>query len=156
MKLGMATGRIRLGFFHTWTRPAGQDLRPGPSSFTNRVFFFRGSDLPQSSPIQSSPFRNHKITNYSQAIFINAWQASNISHDPCFHFPHFTSQITLKKKIYRIYQLSNQKQYNPTQKQKSCKNQEINPKKKLGNEPKEVDIGLGNLGNFTPQSYGEQ
>ena len=39
MKLGMATGRVRAGFFHTWTRPAGQDLRLGPSSFTNRVFF---------------------------------------------------------------------------------------------------------------------
>ena len=40
-----------------------------------------------------------------------------------------------KRKNYRIYQLSNQKQHNP--------------KKNLGNEPREVDVGLANPGNFT-------
>ena len=38
-KVGMAMGRVRAGFFHTQTRPAGQDPRAGPSPFTKRIFF---------------------------------------------------------------------------------------------------------------------
>ena len=37
--LGMATGRVRAGFFHTRTRPAGQDPWPGPAPFRVSGFF---------------------------------------------------------------------------------------------------------------------
>ena len=35
----MAMGRVRAGFFHTRTRPAGLSPKPEPSPFINRVFF---------------------------------------------------------------------------------------------------------------------
>ena len=35
----MATGRVRARFFYTRTRPAGQDLWPGPNLLTKQVFF---------------------------------------------------------------------------------------------------------------------
>ena len=38
--VGMATGRVRAGFFHTRTQPAGQDPWPGPDPFTKQVFFW--------------------------------------------------------------------------------------------------------------------
>ena len=44
-EIGMATGRVRAGFFHTRTRSAGQDPWPGPDLFTKRIFF-RGPDPP--------------------------------------------------------------------------------------------------------------
>ena len=37
--LGMATGRVRAEFFHTRTRPAGQDPWPGPAPFRVPGFF---------------------------------------------------------------------------------------------------------------------
>ena len=39
LPLGMATGRVRAGFFHTRTRPAGQDPWPGPAPFRVPGFF---------------------------------------------------------------------------------------------------------------------
>ena len=38
-QLGMATGRVRAGFFHIRTRPAGQDPWPGPGPFMVPGFF---------------------------------------------------------------------------------------------------------------------
>ena len=35
----MATGRVRAGFFHTQTQPAGQDPWPGPTPFRVPGFF---------------------------------------------------------------------------------------------------------------------
>ena len=35
----MATGRVRAGFFHTRTRPAGLSPKPEPGPFINRIFF---------------------------------------------------------------------------------------------------------------------
>ena len=35
----MATGRVRVGFFHIRTRPAGLSQKPGPGPFIKRVFF---------------------------------------------------------------------------------------------------------------------
>ena len=35
----MATGRVRAGFFHTRTQPAGLDLRPEPGRISKRNFF---------------------------------------------------------------------------------------------------------------------
>ena len=63
LKLGMATGRVRVRFFHTRTRSAGQDTRPGPSPFTKRIFF-RGPLSParfgpKSWPNQKKKKRNH-------------------------------------------------------------------------------------------------
>ena len=37
--VGMAAGRVRAGFFHTWTRLARQDLWPGPNLFRVLGFF---------------------------------------------------------------------------------------------------------------------
>ena len=93
-QIGMATGRVWAGFLHTRTRPAGQDPQPGPDPFTNRVFF-RARTRPRRAPSSGPPsrpnlkalnldlikkkknsrlhIRDHKITNHSQAIFINAW-----------------------------------------------------------------------------------
>ena len=49
----MATGQVRAGFSHTWTRPAGQDPWPGPTPF--RVpGFFPGPGLAPIGP----PFRD--------------------------------------------------------------------------------------------------
>ena len=45
----MATGRVWAGFFHTRTRPVGQDRRPRLDQFTKRVFF-SGLNLPLSGP----------------------------------------------------------------------------------------------------------
>ena len=39
LPIGMATGRVRAGFFHTRTRPAGQDPWPGPAPFRVPGFF---------------------------------------------------------------------------------------------------------------------
>ena len=50
--VGMATGRVRAGFFHTRTQLAGQDPWPGPGLFTKQVFF-RGPNLPSSGPTGS-------------------------------------------------------------------------------------------------------
>ena len=39
LKLGMATGRVRAGFFHIRTRPAGLNPWSEPDPFTKWVFF---------------------------------------------------------------------------------------------------------------------
>ena len=48
-KLGMVTGRVRAGFFHTRTQPAGQDPWPGPAPFRVPSFF------PGPRPAQPGP-----------------------------------------------------------------------------------------------------
>ena len=45
INLGMATGRVRAGFFHTRTRPAGKTHGPDPPRLGYRVFS-RGPNLP--------------------------------------------------------------------------------------------------------------
>ena len=47
----MTTDRVRVEFFHTQIRPAGQDLWPRPNLFTKRVFF-GGPDPFLSSPVK--------------------------------------------------------------------------------------------------------
>ena len=37
--IGMATGRVRAGFFDIQTRPVGPPLLPGPNLFNKQVFF---------------------------------------------------------------------------------------------------------------------
>ena len=37
--IGMATGRVRAGFFDIRTRPVGPPLLPGPNLFNKQVFF---------------------------------------------------------------------------------------------------------------------
>ena len=70
--LGMATGRVRAGFFHTRTRPAGQDPWPEPDPFIKRIFFPGPGPGPGPAPTgptgpagpvlhdQSSPAQNQK------------------------------------------------------------------------------------------------
>ena len=40
LQVGMATGRVRAGFFHIRTRPAGLSQKSEPGPFIKRVFFF--------------------------------------------------------------------------------------------------------------------
>ena len=42
----MATGRVRVGFLYTRTRPVGQDLWLGPGPLTKRVFFLSPKPAP--------------------------------------------------------------------------------------------------------------
>ena len=49
LELGMATGRVRARFFHTRTRPAGQDPWPEPDPFIKRIFFL-GPELAPTGP----------------------------------------------------------------------------------------------------------
>ena len=42
----MATGWVWAGFFHTRTRPVGQDLWPRPGQFIKRIFFPRAQTRP--------------------------------------------------------------------------------------------------------------
>ena len=42
-------GRVRAGFFHTRTQPAGLDLRPNLAGLVNG-FFLRGPDPPHRAP----------------------------------------------------------------------------------------------------------
>ena len=66
--LGMATGRVQVGFFHTRTRPAGQDPWPEPDPFIKRIFFPGPGPAPTgpmgpAGPVphdQSSPAQNQK------------------------------------------------------------------------------------------------
>ena len=65
MQVGRATGRVRAGFFHTRTRPTGQDPWPEPDSFTKRIFFPGPGPAPTgpAGPVphdQSSPAQNQK------------------------------------------------------------------------------------------------
>ena len=46
ISLGMATGQVWARFLHTWTRPVGPNLRPGPSLIIKRIFF-ANLDLPR-------------------------------------------------------------------------------------------------------------
>ena len=48
--IGMATGRVRAEFLHTWTRPVGQDLQPKPGPIINRFFFFSGAQTYPAGP----------------------------------------------------------------------------------------------------------
>ena len=49
-EVGMATGRVRAGFFHTRARPAGLDPRPEPGPISKRIFFLWGPDPPHRAP----------------------------------------------------------------------------------------------------------
>ena len=51
ISLGMATGQVRAGFLHTWTRPVGPNLRPGPGLIIKQIFFCEPRPAPQ-GPIQ--------------------------------------------------------------------------------------------------------
>ena len=67
----MVKGRVRAGFFHTWTRPVGQDPRPGPGPF--RVpGYFPGPGLAPTKPrleIGPNSWPNQK-KNLSPNIFL--------------------------------------------------------------------------------------
>ena len=54
----MATNRVRAGYFHIKTQPAGQDPRPEPGPFTKRIFIFepRGLHGPRWAVVLQGPF----------------------------------------------------------------------------------------------------
>ena len=54
-KLGMTTGRVRAGFFHTWTQPTGQDPWPGPGLFSVPGFFPRPGLAPAGPRLEIGP-----------------------------------------------------------------------------------------------------
>ena len=59
----MATGRVQAEFFHTRTRPAGQDPWPKPDPFTKRIFFLGPGPTPrapQAPSLMTSPAQNQK------------------------------------------------------------------------------------------------
>ena len=62
--IGMVTGRVQAGFLHTWTRPAGQDPRPGPARLLIGFFFFWGPDSPHRALF------SRLGSNLAQPIFI--------------------------------------------------------------------------------------
>ena len=58
--VGMATGRVRAGFFHTRARPAGLDPRPEPGPISNRIFFPEPRPAPP-GPVGPRYFRAHSV-----------------------------------------------------------------------------------------------
>ena len=53
--LGMATGRVRAGFFHTRTRPVRQDPWPGPAPFRVPGFFLGPGPTPVGPRLEIGP-----------------------------------------------------------------------------------------------------
>ena len=51
----MTTGQVRAGFFHTWTRPTGQDPWPGPGPFRVPGFFPRPGLAPAGPRLEIGP-----------------------------------------------------------------------------------------------------
>ena len=56
----MATGQVQVGFFHTQTQPAGQDLWPEPDPFTKLVFF-PGAQTCPTNPIKPCQIKAHSV-----------------------------------------------------------------------------------------------
>ena len=69
---------------------------------------------------------------------------------------HITNHQKKKKKFTEFINYQTKNNTTQPKNKNHVRIRKLTQKKKLGNEPKEVDIGLGNLGNFTPRSYGEQ
>ena len=64
--VGMATGRVRAGFFHTRARPAGLDPRPKPGPIVNGFFFAGPRPTPpgpagSTGPVGPRYFRAHSV-----------------------------------------------------------------------------------------------
>ena len=83
----MATGRVRAGFFHTRTRPAGQNPWPGPCSFRVSGFF------PGPRPALAGP---HGSRGPHLGLGPNSWpnqkkKKKNLSPD--LFFPYVQAQI---------------------------------------------------------------
>ena len=64
--VGMATGRVRVGFLHTRARPAGLDPRPEPGPISKRIFFTGPRPAPpgpagSTGPVGPRYFRAHSV-----------------------------------------------------------------------------------------------
>ena len=81
-RLGMATGRVRAGFFHSRTRPTGQDPWPGPAPFRVPGFFL-GPRL---------------------EIGPNSWPNQKKKKSPDLFFPTFEPRFTFAVQAY-IFQI---------------------------------------------------
>ena len=73
----MAMSRVRAGFFHTRTRPAGQDPWPGPGLFRVPGFFPRPGPAPVGPCLGLGPnsWPNQKKKNLSPDLFFPYVQA---------------------------------------------------------------------------------
>ena len=98
-KLGMAMGRVRVGFFHTLTRPARQDPWPGPASFRVPGFF------PGPGP---APARPHGPRGPRLKIGPNSWPNQK-KKKVQFFFSYVQAQIfffSIQACIFQIKKLS--------------------------------------------------
>ena len=106
----MATGWVRVGFFHTRTRPMGQDPWPGTDPFTKRVFFSRPMG-PGRAQFVAQPKKKFEAQSIKNKLF--SWekritaavqhkqeiQMKLKSNPPYpFKFPIHRNQIHLKSK----------------------------------------------------------
>ena len=83
-EVGMATGRVRAGFFHTRTRPAGQDPWPGPAPFRVPGFF------PGPRPAPAEP---HGPRGPRLEIGPNLWPNQKKKKKSRFFFSYVQAQI---------------------------------------------------------------
>ena len=98
--IGMATGRVRAWFFHTRTRPAGQDPWPGPAPFRVPGFF----PGPRPAPAGARGARGPRLE-----IGPNLWpnqKKKNLSLD--LFFPTFKPRFifSIQACIFQIKKLS--------------------------------------------------
>ena len=103
LRLGMAMGRVRAGFFHTRTRSTGQDPWPGPGPFRVPGFFPR----PGPAPVGPRGSRGPRL-GLGPSSWPNQKKKKNLSPD--LFFPYVQAQIKLdsntinisKKHIYSL------------------------------------------------------
>ena len=101
MRVGMATGRVRAGFFHTRTRPAGQDPWPEPAPFRVPGFF------PGPRPAPAEP---HGPRGPRLEIGPKSWPNQKKKKSPDFFFSYVQAQIffffSIQACIFQIKKLS--------------------------------------------------
>ena len=93
----MATGRVRARFFHTRTRPAGQDPWPGPGPFRVPGFF----PGPRLALVGPRKFRGPHL-----GIGPNSWPNQKKNLCPDFFFPSFKPRFIFAVQAFQIKKLS--------------------------------------------------
>ena len=84
----MATGQVRAGFFHTRTRPAGQDPWPGPTPFRVPGFFPGPGPAPIGPPFRDwAQFVAQPKKKKAQIYFCRSFQIKKLS--PNLFLPTF-------------------------------------------------------------------
>ena len=90
----MATGRVRAAFFHTRTRPAGQDPWPRPAPFRVPGFFPGPRPAPAGPRLEIGP---------------KSWPNQKKKKSPDFFFPTFKPKFfffSIQACIFQIKKLS--------------------------------------------------